>query len=76
MEYMVTSDVTGKKYDVKQACRIINIKQQILYIKHGVPLLDMYIGKNYDNGRDLIVMVFDKKTSQPYYEKRCNHELD
>ncbi len=75
MEYLVTSDVTGKKYDAKQSCKIVNIKQQCLYLKHGVKLLDIYIGRNHDTGGDLIVMVFDKKESQPFYEKWLNHEL-
>lgn len=75
MEYRVTSDITGKKYDVRDSCKIVNIRQQTLYLKHGVPLLDMYVGKDFQNGGDIIVMVFSKEESRPFYEKWMQHEL-
>lgn len=75
MEYKIKSDITGKKYDVKNSCKIINIRQQTLYLKHGVPLLDLYVGKNYETGDDIIVMVFDREKSKPFYEKWINYEL-
>lgn len=69
------SNLTDKLYKVKDVCRIVNPKQQCLYIKNGVLPLEMYVSQDTRNGNDIIVMLFDKKNSFSVYEKWCNYEL-
>ena len=54
---------------------IVNIfimRQAKLYIKNGLQPLKV----EYDEEHDVLVYVFDKKESQPYFYKWCNHELN
>lgn len=53
----------------------INPKQQQLYIKYELTLLDIYLSKDYKTGETITVMVFSKEESKPYYEKWLRHEL-
>lgn len=62
-------------YDNKDVCRIINPKQQLLYIKNKVYPIDIYASIDQKNDRDIIVMIFSRKDSEEVYRKWCNYEL-
>ncbi len=65
----------GLFYNLKDVCRIVNPKQQTLYIKNGLLPIDLYASINQD-GANIIVMIFDRETSYPLYQKWCDHELN
>lgn len=75
MSEIIHSDITGKDYDIKDAIRLINLRQCALYIKNGCPLLDIYSSIDYDTGDPIIVFLFDRKESKKYFDLWCKHEL-
>lgn len=56
-------------YSADNACRIIDPKQNRLYMKHGLYPIDMYYSG------DVIVYVYDKKSSYECYQKWCDRTL-
>lgn len=75
MKEYVTSDATGKTYAIQDVVRILNPKQQLLYIKSGLKLLDLYVSVDKKTDKDVLVMIFSKEESYPLYQKWCDHEL-
>ena len=63
------SDIFHTEYEIEDTVRIVNTKQAGLYIKHHIPLADLFWS------RDSLVFVFDRKDSQEVYEAWCRHEL-
>lgn len=75
MKDFVVSEATGKRYAVQDVVRIVNPKQQLLYMKSGLYPLDLYVSIDLKTGKDVIVMLFSKVESYPLYQKWCNYEL-
>ena len=75
MKDYVTSEATGKKYAIQDVVRILNPKQQLLYIKSGLYPLDLYVSIDSKTNKDILVMLFSKEESYPLYQKWCDHEL-
>lgn len=69
------SNIGKIEYNIKDVCRIINPKQQKLYIKNGVYPVDIYVSLDQEN-KDIVVMCFDKVNSEEVYKKWCNYELE
>ena len=63
------SDVFQKEYEVEDTIKIVNTRQAGLYVKHNVPLIDLFWSK------DTLVFVFDRERSKSAYELWCKHEL-
>lgn len=71
---IIRSTATGRVYDPKDCVRIIDLKQQRLYLKNNLTLLDVYHSQK--DGRIYVVMVFDKQESYPYYLQWQARTLD
>lgn len=67
------SKLNGQHYYLKDVARVIDQKQQKLYIKHDVYPIDMYTTS--DHGEDKLVMLFSRSESRPLYILWKNHEL-
>ena len=76
MKEYITSDATGKTYARQDVVRILNPKQQLLYIKAGLYPLDLYSSIDEKTDKDVLVMIFSKEESYPLYQKWCDHELN
>lgn len=74
MEFEI-SKISGNKYLLKDVIRVIDQKQQKLYIKHEVYPIDMYTTTDIETGEDKLVMLFSRKESQPLYILWKNREL-
>ena len=80
---MEISKINGKPYHLKDVARIIDQKQQKLYIKNEVYPVDMYtttdvvIDENTGEevAKDKLIMVFSREESQPLYILWKNREL-
>lgn len=70
------SHITGKEYAIQDVVRILNPKQQLLYVKAGLYPLDLYRSIDEKTDKDVLVMIFPKEESYPLYQKWCNHELE
>ena len=67
---LITPNVKGIPYDPKKAVRIVDQNQCRAYLKAGLKPYDVY----YSNG--VVVMVFDRAESYPFYKKYIDYELD
>lgn len=70
------SKINGQSYYLKDVARVIDQKQQKLYIKHDVYPVDMYTTTDIETGEDKLVMLFSRKESKPLYVLWKNHELE
>lgn len=57
------------EYEIEETVRIVNTKQAGMYVKHNIPLIDMFWSK------DSLVFVFNREQSKKAYELWCKHEL-
>lgn len=75
MKEYVESNLTGKLYAAQDVVRILNPKQQLLYVKAGLYPLDIYTSIDEKTDKDILVMIFSREESYPLYQKWCDHEL-
>lgn len=68
------STLNGQTYTLKQSARVPDRRLQTLYIKHGLRPLDLYTSIDPE-GRDIIVMLFDRDESAELYQKWIDHTL-
>ena len=57
---MERSKINGLPYHLKDVARVIDQKQQKLYIKHDVYPVDMYTTTDEITGEDKLVMLFSR----------------
>jgi hypothetical protein len=74
MEYEI-SKISEKRYSLKDVVRVVDPKQQKLYIKYDVYPVDMYTTTDIVTKEDKLVMLFSKEESQPLYILWKNREL-
>ena len=72
---MEISKISGNEYSLNNIVRIVDPKQQKLYIKSGVYPIDMYVTKDLYSDNDILVMLFSKEDTKELYIKWKNHEL-
>lgn len=70
----IEPNIKYKPYDTREVVRIVNLKQILLYIKHGVYPVDIFTSLD-DYDRDILVCVFLKEDTKKVYNKWINHEL-
>ncbi|MBU9735059.1 hypothetical protein [Diplocloster agilis] len=58
-----------RDYEIEDTVRIVNTKQAGMYIKHNIPLVDLFWS------RDTLVFVFNREDTKEAYELWCRHEL-
>lgn len=68
------STLNGRSYRVRDAARVPDRRLQTLYIKHGLRPIDLYTSIDND-GRDIIVMLFDRNESAELYQKWIDRTL-
>lgn len=76
MKEKVLTNLKARDYIPSEVCRILNPKQQLLYIKNGLYPIDMYTSIDGKTGNDVIVMIFLRDETTDAYIKWCNHELN
>lgn len=72
---METSRISNKNYSLQDVVRIVDPKQQKLYIKHLAYPVDMYVTKDLYSEDEVLVMLFNKEETRELYIKWKNHEL-
>lgn len=72
---MEISKLSNKKYSLSDVVRIVDPKQQRLYIKHLAYPVDMYVTKDLYSDDEILVMFFNKEETRDLYVKWKNHEL-
>lgn len=72
----VPSNLRPHDYSTNEVVRILNPKQQLLYIKSGIYPIDIYCSIDGKTGNNVIVMIFSREESSEVYQKWLNHELE
>lgn len=72
----ITSKITGKKYRVKDCVRILNIQQVAAYLDNDVELLDVYVSKDRNTDKKILVYIFNREESKEAYDLWCKRELN
>ena len=77
VSFIKRSPITGKKYDYfgTDIVRILNIDQAAAYLKNDVELIDVYVSKDRVKDKNVLVFVFDRESSKPFFNLWCKHEL-
>lgn len=73
---MEISNMSGKKYRLSDVVKIVDPKQQKLYIKNEVYPIDMFTTKDLYSDNQILVMLFNKEETKDLYIKWKNRELD
>ena len=72
----IVSHLHPREYSPGEVCRILNPKQQRLYIKNQVYPIDLYTSIDSKTGDDIVVMIFLRDESADVYAKWLNYELE
>lgn len=72
---MEKSNISGNWYSLSDVVKIVDPKQQKLYVKHEVYPVDIYTTKDLYSDNQILVMLFNKQETQDLYIKWKNHEL-
>lgn len=72
--YYITSETTGKVYDIFSAIRILNTKQVAYYMSQGVELQDIEISQDRKTGEPVLVFYFNRDDTKDVYESWCNQK--
>lgn len=68
MKDYIKSDTTGRIYCPADCVRLVNIRQLLFYMMHGVEILDFYPSKDFKTGENILVYLVDKRDSQQTYK--------
>lgn len=72
----IQSNLHPRDYIAREVARIVNRRQQDLYIKNKVFPIDIYTSIDDRTGADITVMIFLKEESKDVYQKWCDYELE
>lgn len=72
----VKTNLKPRDYLLKDVVRIVNPKQQLLYIKNLVYPIDIYSSIDNKTGNNIVVMIFLKEDTTEVYKKWCDYELN
>lgn len=72
---MEISNISGKQYSLSDVVKIVDPKQQKLYIKHEVYPIDMYTTKDLYSDNQILIMLFNKEETKDLYIQWKNYEL-
>ena len=70
----LVSTLNGKTYNIRDLARVPDRRLQMLYIKHGLRPIDIYVSMDND-GRDIMVMLFHREESKDLYQMWLDHTL-
>lgn len=71
----IETNLRQMNYLLKDVVRIVNPKQQLLYIKNDIYPIDIYTSIDDKTGNSIIVMIFLRQETSEVYKKWCDHEL-
>lgn len=72
---MIKTNLKSRDYDLRNVVRIVNNRQQLLYIKNEVYPIDLYTSIDDKTGNSILVMIFLKEETTEVYKKWCNYKL-
>ena len=70
--YYITSNVTGKVYDIFSVIRLLNMKQVAYYMSLGLELQDIEVSQDRKTGESILVFYFNKDDTKDAYDSWCS----
>ena len=67
MAEIIKSALTGKEYNLATTIRLINIQQSCFYITNGVMPVDIYVSKDFNTNKPILVFLFNREQTKPLY---------
>lgn len=75
MNEFIIPNLRYREYLTEDVIKVVNPKQQKLYVKHGAFPVDMYVDQDKRGYGDILIMVFMRDETQELYDAWVNHEL-
>lgn len=75
-EYWKISDITGKRYNLFQIIRILNVKQAAYYSASGLDLLHIECSSDRKTGEPVYVFYFNREDTKDVYDKWCKKKQE
>ena len=72
----IKTNLKPRDYTIREVVRIVNPKQQDLYMLNGIYPIDMYMSVDDKTDKPIRVMVFLRSETSEVYEKWKNYELE
>lgn len=69
--YYITSNVTGRVYDIFSIIRILNTKQVAYYMSCGIELQDIEVSQDRKTGEPVLVFYFNRDDTKDIFESWC-----
>lgn len=66
----------ARDYLPHEVVRIVNPKQQLLYVKNNIYPVDIFTSIDDKTDNAILAMVFLKEDTTEVYKKWCNYELN
>lgn len=70
--YYITSNITGKVYDIFSVIRILNTKQVAYFMSCGIELQDIEVSQDRKTGEPILVFYFNKDDTKEAFDSWCN----
>lgn len=68
------STVTGKRYNVFETIKILNIYQAIFYMENEIYPVDIGISEDRKNGRKCLVFYFIRSETKDVFDRWCKNK--
>lgn len=73
---IVKTHLYGRDYNIREVVRIVNPKQQDLYMLHEIYPIDIYMSYDDKSDKPIRVMVFLRSETSEVYDLWKKHELE
>jgi len=70
-EYWKVSEITGKKYNLFDIIRILNVKQAAYYSANGLELIHIECSADRKTGEPVYVFYFNREDTKIVYDQWC-----
>lgn len=75
-QFFKISETTGKKYDIFDTVKILNVKQAAFYSASGLELLHIEVSKDRKTEEPVYVFYFSRSQTKPIYDLWCRKKED
>lgn len=76
MEFIKRSALSGEKYDVfdKDLIHLLNPQQAAFYVSRNIPILDVTLSTNRENGRPILCYIFRRSETKEVFDAWCKQK--
>ncbi len=75
-KYYKTSKITGRKYDIFESIKILNISQAIFYLQNQIKLQDLFVSNDKKTDKPVLVFVFNREDTKDVFNEWCTRNQE